>query len=655
MRDRSPGRRSIPLVNVIGSPGGVARSSVAALAGLALLLGMTTGYGALVPQDANQAPGGGSMDPQKLAESTRDYERLVREHPESAELWSNLGVVRAMAGNCAEALPALERAKSLNTSLFNAWFFSGYCSFTLHQNRQALASLERATRLNPRDPNAWFLRAQVSSDLGDLEDSLAAALRAESLGANRAESYYFAGRDTLALATKFYSRVAEAKPQPDLYSLFLDGQRDAALGEWVPAIDEYRRALKLPPERPDVHFALGTVYLEAGNYPEAEASFRRCLALAPGSKWSRLRLVLALLEQSKRSEASSLFRAVNVEELQSPSEFQDFLSCAYLLGLTDVARAALGHAQQKFPYNGWNAWTARLVPQSGDSQSSAASLKLESLTGVALSLRFCLTAKAEKWNIVAALFPTPAAYRAFQDDILHERWTQASEKIVPLLRAGKQADSSACAFAVGQIFQDLSYGFNQQLGSEFPDSIPAMKLAADNLVAMGQPKKALEIYQGIVQKDGPSPNILREMARIYWADHQWDRVLEVLEPLARMDPHDATVFVNLGRVYAYQQRRERATEAFRQAIQIEPGMADAHIGLGQVLRSQGDYESALRELKAAVRIDPSNPKPHYELSQVYRKLGEQKLAVDEMASFQHLGTATSAKARQENGAPVPLD
>lgn len=644
----------IPLVKIPGSQRAMVRAARPELAGVVLLATLLTAYGAPLPQSAGQAPGSGSVDPRTLAESTRNFERLVREHPESAELWSNLGVMRAMAGNCVEALPALERAESLNASLSNAWFFSGYCFFTLHQSRKAKASLERATRLNPRDPNAWFLRAQVSGDLGDLEDSLAAALRAESAGADRAESYCYAGKDALALATKYYRRVAGATPPPNFYALFLDGQRDAALGEWTTAISEYQQALKQAPEQPDVHFALGTAYLEQGQYPAAEASFRRCLTLLPNSDWSRLRLVLALLEQSKREEALRLFQAVNVESLQSPSEYQDFLSGAYRLGLTDVARTALARAQEKFPYDGWNSWTVRLAAASADSQGSAAPLKLESLTGVGLSLRFRLTANGQNGNIFADLFPTAAAYHAFQDDFLHERWTQAAGKMISVLTARKAGDSPARAFAAGQIFQALSYGLNQRLGAEFPDSTPAMKLAADNFVAMGQPKKALEIYQGMVQRDGASPDILREIARIYWADHQWDQVLEALEPLAKMDPHDATVLVNLGRVYAYQQKPERAVAAFRQAIQLEPGLADAHVGLGQVLRRQGDYESALGELKAAVRIDPSNPRPHYELSQVYRKLGRQKLAVDEMVSFQHLGAA-NAKTRQPDDAPVPLD
>jgi tetratricopeptide (TPR) repeat protein len=658
MRDRNPRRRSTALANVIDSLRAV-RPTVPGLAGLALVLGllfgMTASYGAPVPQGVGPPPGGGTLDPKTLAESIRNYERLARERPHSAELWSNLGVVRAMAGNCADALPALERAESLNASLFNPWFFAGYCHFALHQSQQASASLERATRLNPRDANAWFLRAQVSSDLGNLEDSLRAVLRAESLGAARAESYYFAGRDALALATLLYGRVAGAKPTPDLYSLFLDAQRNAALGELEPAIDQYQRALKVAPDRPDIHFALGTADLEKGQYTEAAASFRRCLELAPSSGWTRLRLGLALLKLSKPDEALSLFRAASIDGLQSPSEYWDFLSCAYLLGLADVARTALARAQQRFRYDGWSAWTTRLAPHSEDLRSNPTSLKLEALTGVGLSLRFWLTAKDVKGNDFAALFPTLAAYRSFQDDFLHDRWMQATEKIAPLLRADLQPDTPARAFALGQILQALAYGLNLQLASEFPDSTAAMKLAADNLVAMGQPKKALEIYHGMAQRDGPSPDILREMARIYWMDHRWNQALEALEPLAKMDPYDATVFVNLGRIYAYQQKSDRAAEAFRRAIQIEPRRIEAHAGLGQLLRSQGDFESALRELKTASRIDPSNPKLHYELSQVYRKLGEQRLALEEMASFEQFAAAASSEARQQDGALVPLD
>lgn len=655
MKDPGPGRRGSTVRPATSSR----REALSlALEGL-LLFGFalgSSGPGVAAAQEISPQSAAPGAKSEKLEASIGEYEQLVKEHPESPEIWSNLGVLRAMAGRCKDALPALERAESLNATLANAWFFSGYCHSTLHQSRRAAASLERASRLSPKDPNISMLRAQVSADLGHMEDSLEEVVRAQTLGLKRPDTYYLAGKDALELAAGFYDRVTVAAPQPDLYAMYLAGQRNAAMGLWEPAIEEYGRALKIAPRQADLHFALGSVYLEMGQWRNAEASFRRALELSPGSTWVRLRLALALTEQSRREEALSVFRTVPMDDLVLPPEYQDYLACSYLLKLTGAAQAALAQAQRKFPYqSGWSEWTERLASRPpGEHPDASEPLKLKELTGVGLAFSFRLTEKPDRGGVFAALFPVPAGYQGFQSDIFHNRWAEAAAKIVPLLK-GKQGGSNSRAFALGQVLQSLSYHFNQQLGSEFPDSTPAMRLAAENLASAGHPEKALEIYQAIVKRDGPSPDVLHEMARIYWADHKWDEAVQVLEPLAEMDPADATNFVNLGRVYTSQQKFDRASEAFRRALAIDPGMPEAHLGLGQALRSAGDFQGAVRELKAASQIDPLNPKPHYELSQVYSKLGDKQLAAEEMASFQHLWTTATAEARQRKGLLAPVD
>jgi tetratricopeptide (TPR) repeat protein len=260
-----------------------------------------------------------------------------------------------------------------------------------------------------------------------------------------------------------------------------------------------------------------------------------------------------------------------------------------------------------------------------------------------------------KGNEFKSLFPSPATYQSFRSDFLAARWMQASGRIIPILKMERQALSPANAFAIGEILQSLSYGWFEQLAADYPDSTPAMKLAAENLSAIGEQQKALEIYQGIVQRDGPSPPILREMARIYWADHKWEQAIEILQPLSQMDPNDATVFVNIGRIDEFEQKPDDAVTAFEHAIRIDAGMSEAHLGLGQVLRKQGNLQRALEEFQNASRLDPMNPKPHYELSQIYGKLGDRDLAAREMASFQQMQTIASAQARQSNKMLVPLD
>ncbi|HLY59933.1 MAG TPA: tetratricopeptide repeat protein [Terriglobia bacterium] len=624
--------------------------------GLLLLWAALTCQAGPSLQEASSTSSTAPLDAQQIRDSISKYEALSREQPDSAEVWSNLGVFHAMAGECRQALPALEHAERLNSKLFNPWFFSAYCLSALHQDRRALDSLQRALSLNPKDANAWLLKAQVSRDLGDLEVALEAAVRAQAIASSNPESYYFAGKVALELTTKFYERVASPGPESEFYSLFLDGQRNAAQGVFDLAQERYQNALKISPNRPDLQFAAGSASLESGSYAEAENSFRHCLENSD-SAWARLRLTIALCKESKQPEAQTLLGSVSPGELVMPGEYNDFLICAFLLNMPEVAGRVLTQGQAKFPSDGQlKVWSERLDSWAAiSSQAGQDSLKLEGLSGVGLSLRFYLSTRHVKEDEFKSLFPSSAAYLSFRSDFLSGRWMPAAGRIVPILKTEKRASSPGKAFAMGEILQSLSYGLSEQLGEEFPDSIPAMTLAAENLSTMGEPQRALEIFQSIVKRDGASPPILREMARIYWADHKWDEALEILQPLSQMDPEDAIIFVNIGRIYTFKQEPESAAKAFEQAIRVDSKMSEAHFGLGQILRKQGNLEGALHESRIASELDPLNPKPHYELSQIYAKLGDREHASREMVSFQHLQTIAGAEARQSNKMLVPLE
>ena len=381
-----------------------------------------------------------------------------------------------------------------------------------------------------------------------LLDVAASADSGRLLRAADPDSLYLAGKDSLELAARLYDTIIKPAAESDFHSLLLDGERNAALAGWESAINKYQRALKLRPDRPDVHFALGSACLESGNYAAAEDSFRRCVELAPDSVWARLLLVLTLIEESKSSEAQRIFLSLNADDLESASEYQDVLWIARFAKLPEISSRALDRAQQRFPFQGdWHEWSALLAVPVRESEGGSPTEEVRGLSGVGLTLRFFLTSKQAKGNDFAAVFPTSTAYQNFRSDFLSGEWMRATAEIIPILKSSAPNENSAArALALGEMLHCLAYGFHQQLGLQFPDSTPAMRLAAENLADLGEPQKALEIYQAIEQKGGPSPDIISEMARIYWSDHKWEQALEILEPLSRMDPDDATIFVNMG-------------------------------------------------------------------------------------------------------------
>ncbi len=598
---------------------------------------------------ATQSSGSEQVGRADLEERARAYERLLKANPDSAELWSNLGAVRAMLGDCPSSLKALDRARTLNPRLFVPWYFSGYCRLALYQDESALRLLEQATRLNPRDSNAWLLRAQAASNVGQMAASLVAAVRSLELDPGRPEGYYLAGKAALSLAALAYGQMKAEGPAA-AYFYCLGGERSASQGAWDAAIESYRKASAAAPDDSDVIFGLGSVHLESGRYAEAEEALRRCVQLAPDSAWARLRLALALALESKRDEAARMWTRITPQDVPFAPEWIDYIALAYLLGNQDQAGQALRHAREQFPEQFvQNRWLQALA-SNGGTGPAASRLKPEGLAEVGLAVRFMLTregaaAPARRW------FPSAAAYSGFREAFLNNAMVEAARQLAPAL-AAPLSDARRCFF-LGETLQSISLGLLQHLASSFPDSEPAMLLAAENYRSNHESAKALEIYQAVLQRHGRSPAVLRDVAETYWENHDWDHALGVLQELAASAAADPRVFVNMGRIYLTEQRTGEAEQAFRRALEIQPGMAEAHFGLGEVRRRRGDYRAALEQLQTAARLDPADPGTRYALAQVYQKLGKSGLAEQEMAAFQRL----RARAGAENSSRrlVPVD
>lgn len=590
----------------------------------------------------------------QYARAAQEYEKLLKAHPRSAELWSNLGAMRALGGKCAQALPALERARSLNDRLFSPWYFLGYCHLAVHQNGQALRELEQAVRLKPRDPNAWMLEAQAAANLDRLGASFRAVVEALVLDPERPESFYLAGKTALDLAAECYQRVLAA-PQPNAPALLLEGERNASQGVWELAAQNFQKAKALGSPEAATSFSLATVYLESGNYLEAEAEFRHCLKFVPRSSWAKLRLALALAKGGKMLEAREIVAAVRPENLRLVDEMADYVVSAYVAGLPELGQQGFEQAEARFAgrheLEVLRIRLALLTAPVGDAGGSPP--ERHDLSGVALVAKFFLAADPQTGNIVAGIFPSSQRYRGFREAFLRPDLVAAakgvSSVVDPLPRQPQRA------FALGEVLHLLSYLLYQHLATAFPDSPAAMRQTAENFSATGDQDKAVEVYRALLDHDGPSPEVLRGIAQIYWTQHRWAEALKYLQSLAELDPNDPTIFVNLGRIYSYEQDWQRAEENFRQAAAIEPRMFEAHLGLGETLRRMGHDERALEELKAASAADPTNPRPHYALAQIFRKLGKTDLADRELSDFRVLQAKAAAQPARQGRQLVPLD
>ena len=342
-------------------------------------------------------------------------------------------------------------------------------------------------------------------------------------------------------------------------------------------------------------------------------------------------------------------------QLEAPEEFEDLLALARLLGRPDVASNALNEAVARFPReDGFSTWRARIArPVSTPADPKCQPAGSGNTTGVGLGVRFLAVSNPEAGNLLPRIFFSRNENRKFRTAFLKNDVLGSAGMLS--LRLEPLPQDPASAYALGSLLQWSSYRLYERLATDYPKSEAAHQLAAENLSAAGEQAKALEIYQAMLERSGPSPDLLRAIAQILWTEHNWDEALKVLDSLKKLDPRDPTTLVNLGRIYSYKQNLASAESCFRQAIEDDPRMFEAHLGLGETLSRRGDEEGALREYKISAEIRPENPQPHYALAQVYRKRNRTEVARQEMATYQRLQAEAALKKTRSTRLLVPLD
>ncbi|MCH2187725.1 tetratricopeptide repeat protein [Myxococcota bacterium] len=162
----------------------------------------------------------------------------------------------------------------------------GFSLFQMGRSEEAIEALEGAVEADPTHWKAHNNLALASVDLGELE---------------LAEAHY---RESLAL-----------QPQPAIYNDL--GFVLERLGMADEAQEMYRASLKLAPEASGTHYNLGASLARRGNDTEAEAHFRRALALSPSFQ-AHIGIAVVLRRQGQPDEAIQHLRdAMRIDPSQS--------------------------------------------------------------------------------------------------------------------------------------------------------------------------------------------------------------------------------------------------------------------------------------------------------------------------------------------------
>ena len=98
--------------------------------------------------------------------AVEDYKQAVTMHPESAEMWANLGLVEHESGDYAEAIRSFQQALRRKPTLYVPKLFLGIDYLHTGNTSAAIHFLAKAEAMNKTDPEAPLELGRAYSSAG---------------------------------------------------------------------------------------------------------------------------------------------------------------------------------------------------------------------------------------------------------------------------------------------------------------------------------------------------------------------------------------------------------------------------------------------------------------------------------------------------------
>ena len=263
------------------------------------------------------------MEAGRKAESERRFDVAIAEFRKVTELdptapagFVSLGQAFMEQRDYGAAIPPLKHALEMDSNLAPAHQLLGYALLVQGYAAEAIPHLERV-----HEQSALGIAQIETGQFADAITNLQAALRKRP---NDQDLLYYLGRASGLLSKQSIDMLLAAHPDSARAHQAM-AENYSVLRRMPEAEKEYREALRVRSDVPEVHLELGEVYAGDSQWAKAEQEYRAQCEREPGNAEAAYRLGDALLEQGKAKEA-------RVELLRSDKLMPDMPETLYSLG-----------------------------------------------------------------------------------------------------------------------------------------------------------------------------------------------------------------------------------------------------------------------------------------------------------------------------------
>ena len=569
-----------------------------------------------------------AQDDNALDQAAAEYRATIRLAPGFAGAYANLGLVLYVQGQFKDSAAALTKGLHLDPKLVGANLYLGIDYLKLSQANEALIYLKRSVKLDPanKDGQSWLGTAYWQA--GKTWEALEQLRGAEKSFPNDPDILFVLGEAYRKTADQeLQAVITNASGTAYVHQVFGEIYLDQHAS--AKAAGHLQRALQQDANAPDIHFQLGEAALFAGRADEAEAEYRKQIAVAPSSAAAKARLAEVELAKSRVADALGLLgEALTMSPLETVSALElppSYANASLTMpaGFVDLLRVALQAVRQAPETPARDLAMALIFARSG---------QLDAFQSAFTNFESAIPHQAAAAGLLD---------RAMQD-LDRQNFEDAAAEVHVWLKT--HPDDLQAQYLAARSHRLLSLGVLDQLLSGYPDSCRSHQLLAQTYEHRDEDEKAVVEYKKVEELSPTLPGVHYALGHLLVKDGDLEQATIQLKEELRLDPEQAEANAEMGMALLAQNQSGKAVEYLTKAITIQPDLWTAHEQLGKALYLAKNYEGARKELTLALKDDPEGV-AHYQLGLVYKALGQTDEASREFNSSRKIKSDRLAQVK----------
>jgi len=151
------------------------------------------------------------------------------------------------------------------------------------------------------------------------------------------------------------------------------------------------------------------------------------------------------------------------------------------------------------------------------------------------------------------------------------------------------------------------------------------------LYQLKTPSKALETYQAILSRFGPSWDAYLQSAQVYSSSGMFDKAIEAMKGLLSLDPTNFEVKKTLGDTYLREDSVDAALRIYEELVELHPDDYVVRASIAHAYLVKRDYDDAKEQFDIVLRKDTLSADEQIQFGQVFVSFIQKDSAVAPIA------------------------